>query len=306
MTMMNSELWHFSDEPEYQVLSVTGEDAKEFLQGQLTQNVLTLADDEAKWSASCNHQGRVASSSLLFKIPNGYAMLLPTSIAQSEVDRLSKYILRSKVEISILGLPITYFYTGDAQAAKASDGCPALVKDEMKLYRGNSTMIIRLPSKGNDGFYAKFVAIGPLPEAMSSNKKETNQLASALMHEGIALIEKKETLEWLPQALNLDLIGAISFNKGCYTGQEIISKTQHLGKVKRRMFLGKCENLQNIDAGVEVFMQNEPMGRVIQSDGNLFLYVIQFEYMDSPMTVKDQQIIKKNLPYNVDVPTSVI
>ena len=53
------------------------------------------------------------------------------------------------------------------------------------------------------------------------------------MEEGIALIEKPESLEWLPQALNMDLIGGIAFNKGCYTGQEIVSKTENLGKVKR-------------------------------------------------------------------------
>lgn len=85
------------------------------------------------------------------------------------------------------------------------------------------------------------------------------------MEEGIALIEKPESLEWLPQALNMDLIGGIAFNKGCYTGQEIVSKTENLGKVKRRMFLGVARGVKGLDEGTEVFMENEPMGRVIQS-----------------------------------------
>lgn len=304
MSMLELSQWKFSNEPSFRLISVTGEDAETFLQGQLTQNVKALKEDKAAWTASCNHQGRVASSALLTRIPNGFALMVPASIAEEEVDRLSKFILRSKVEIAIDALPITYFCTTDAAAAKIP--CPGLPKDEMSVYRGNSVMVVRLPSKGADGFYAKFVAFGTIPEGMSAKTNEQDLLADALMEEGVALIEKSETLEWLPQALNMDLIGAISFDKGCYTGQEVVSKTQHLGKIKRRLFLGQCKDLDNVDAGTEVFMENEPMGRVIQSLGNRFLYVLRFDYMDSELTVKGKTLEKIDLPYNVTVPASVI
>ena len=128
----------------------------------------------------------------------------------------------------------------------------------------------------------------------------------SLMEEGIALIEKPESLEWLPQALNMDLIGGIAFNKGCYTGQEIISKTENLGKVKRRMFLGVARRVKDLDEGTEVFMENEPMGRVIQSDGEHFLFVLTYEYMDSELYVKDVPVEILPLAYEVTVPASVI
>ena len=98
----------------------------------------------------------------------------------------------------------------------------------------------------------------------------------------------------------------IAFNKGCYTGQEIISKTENLGKVKRRMFLGVARGVKDLDEGTEVFMENEPMGRVIQSDGEHFLFVLTYEYMDSELYVKDVPVEILPLPYEVTGPASVI
>lgn len=304
MTMEMSDQWIFSSEPNYRLVSVTGDDAASFLQGQLTQDVLHLKENEAKWTASCNHQGRVASSSLILRIPNGFALMMPASIAEAEVERLSKFILRSKVTIGIEAVPITFFATQEKDSAKLS-ACPAIPVEPMTVYHGNSVIVVRLPSKAANGFSAKFIAFGKLPDAMENGKKEQNMLASALMEEGVALIDKSEALEWLPQFLNLDLIGAISFNKGCYTGQEVVSKTQHLGRVKRRMLLGQAD-VESMDEGTEVFMINEPMGRVIQCVGNTFLFVIRADYLDSDFTVKGTPVKVLDLPYTVTLPESKI
>lgn len=304
MSMTIPNQWTFSNEPNYRLVSVTGDDAENFLQGQLTQDVRHIKEDEAKWTASCNHQGRVAFSSLIFRIPNGYGLLMPASLAEEEVQRLSKFILRSRVVIGIEAAPITFFATYEKDPAKIAV-CPAIPPEPMKVYRGNSVIIVRLPSKATNDFSAKFVAFGKLPELMESSKSEENLLAPALMQEGIALIEKPESLEWLPQFLNLDLIGAISFSKGCYTGQEVVAKTQHLGRVKRRMLLGQA-NVENVDENTEVFMINEPMGRVIQSVGNSFLFVIRADYLDSDFTIKGEPITVVQFPYTVTLPESKI
>ncbi|WP_277037592.1 CAF17-like 4Fe-4S cluster assembly/insertion protein YgfZ [Turicimonas muris] len=304
MTMSSSDLWTFSNEPNYRLVSVTGDDAESFLQGQLTQDVHHFKEDEAKWTASCNHQGRVASSSLIFRIPNGFGLMMPVSIAETEVQRLSKFILRSKVTIAIESVPITFFATKEKDSEKITV-CPAIPAEPMKVYRGKSVTVVRLPSKAADGFSAKFVAFGKLPDMMESGKTEENMLPKALMEEGVALIDKAESLEWLPQFLNLDLIGAISFNKGCYTGQEVVAKTQHLGRVKRRMLLGQA-NIENVDEGTEVFMINEPMGRVIQCVGNTFLFVIRADYLDSDFTVKGESVKVIDFPYTVTLPESKI
>ena len=304
MSMLELNSWTFSEEQDFVFVVVRGEDAENFLQGMLTQNVKTMGPTDARWTAACNHQGRTAATSLIVRIPNGFGMLMPKSIAQDEVDRLSKFILRSKVEIEILPEPITYFCSDDAKAIDRP--CPALPREPMQAYVGDSVIVVRLPSNDAQGMHGKFVAIGKIPDDMYAPIKAHNRLARSLMEEGIALIEKPEVLEWLPQALNMDLIGGIAFNKGYYTGQEIISKTENLGKVKRRMFLGVARGVKDLDEGTEVFMENELMGRVIQSDGEHFLFVLTYEYMDSELYVKDVPVEILPLPYEVTVPASVI
>ena len=116
MSMLELNSWTFSEEQDFVFVAVRGEDAENFLQGMLTQNVKTMGPTDARWTAACNHQGRTAATSLIVRIPNGFGMLMPKSISQDEVDRLSKFILRSKVEIEILPEPITYFCSDDAKA----------------------------------------------------------------------------------------------------------------------------------------------------------------------------------------------
>ncbi len=303
MSYQMSEAWLFSDEPDYRMISVTGDDAGTFLQGQLTQDVLGLPKDKAKWSASCNYQGRVASTGLLFHIPNGYGMLVRATIAQKEIDRLQEYVLRSKVIVAMHEGPVTFIEGEEAAVAKAK--CPALPLNPFEVWQGGNTVVVRLASVESDKLNARFVAVGPIPPNMEFGPKTSNQMEKYLICQGVPLIDEKEALAWLPQALNLDLIGAISFSKGCYTGQEVDAKTQHLGKVKRRMFLSQTET-EKIAPGTEVFMEDEPMGHVLQSVDQTFLYIVRFDYFDSELYVKGQLIKKLDFPYSVTVPTSVI
>ena len=304
MSMLELSSWTFSQENQYVFVAVTGDDAESFLQGMLTQDVKSMAVGQARWAAACNHQGRVAASSLIVRTPNGFGMLLPLSIAQTEVDRLNKFVLRSKVEIEIRPDLITYFFSPNAKAVDIP--CPALPREPMQAYVGDSVIVVRLPSNDAQGMHGKFLAIGKIPEDMMTKFNAENRLARSLMEQGVALIEKSQTLEWLPQALNLDLIGAVASNKGCYTGQEIISKTQNLGKVKRRMFLGVCKEIQDPDAGKEIFVENEPMGRIIQSDGEHFLFVLDYSYYASELSLENKPVEILQLPYEVTVPESVI
>ena len=90
MSMLELNSWTFSEEQDFVFVAVRGEDAENFLQGMLTQNVKTMGPTDARWTAACNHQGRTAATSLIVRIPNGFGMLMPKSISQDEVDRLSK------------------------------------------------------------------------------------------------------------------------------------------------------------------------------------------------------------------------
>jgi len=167
--------------PSYRVLKVGGADATAFLQGQLTQDLsrpgpLLLA-------GLLSPQGRVVVLAWLARSEGGWLLVLPAALAENVRTRLSRYVLRSKVNLELAPL-------------------------EAPLERAIAATL------------APDARLDPL----------------ALVRAGIASIDAAGSEEWIAQMLNLDLVGAISFEKGCYTGQEIVARTQHLGRIKRRLF----------------------------------------------------------------------
>ncbi len=282
--------WRLSNEPEYRIISVVGEDSESFLQGQFTQDIPHIPENKACWTASCNYQGRVASTALIFRIPNGFGLLVSASIATDEVTRLKKYVLRSKVRLSVEDKPVRF--TG---SSKSTVNCPALPVERYSVYQDDAAIVIRL-----FGEKAGFIVLGNIPHVFDGIKKESRVLKQALMLEGIALIDKKESLKWMPQALNLDIIDAVSFKKCCYTGQEVIARAQHIGNKKRRMYLASC-NFDNLDEGEGIFAGSNSVGNIIQTCGNKFLCVIQTEYVDSDLSLRGKSITRLNLPYTVSL-----
>lgn len=284
----------FGDEPNFRLIRVTGDDAEQFLQGQLTQNVRNITADKAVWCAACNYQGRAASTAMIFRIPGGFAMLMSASVAELELKRLKMYVLRSKVTIEIAETPVRFVLASDVAAEAA--GFPA---EDMQTLVGKAASVVRLPKiAGSDK--AAFVFFGDF-----AADAEADQLASYLMSAGVILIEKDMSLQWLPQALNMDLIGAVSLNKGCYNGQEVINKTQSLGRIKRRMALGSAD-VENVAAGTEILSDSDVIGEVIASRGNRFLFVAEWSEFDSELTVAGKPVTKIAFPYEVNVPKSVI
>ena len=310
MSMLELNSWTFSEEQDFVFVAVRGEDAENFLQGMLTQNVKTMGPTDARWTAACNHQGRTAATSLIVRIPNGFGMLMPKSISQDEVDRLSKFILRSKVEIEILPEPITYFCSDDAKAIDRP--CPALPREPMQAFVGDSVIVVRLPSNDAQGMHGKFVAIGKIPDDMYAPIKAHNRLARSLMEEGIALIEKPESLEWLPQALNMDLIGGIAFNKGCYTGQEMVARAKFRGANKRALWTlsGTASRVPEAGEDLELKMGDNwrrtgtVLAAVQLDDGSLMVQVVMNNDMepDSVFRVRDDagSLSIKPLPYSLE------
>ncbi len=284
------ENWFLSDEPEYRMLSVTGADAESFLQGQLTQDIPHIPENKACWTASCNYQGRVASTALIFRIPNGFGLLVRASIAADEVTRLKKYVLRSKVQLSVEDKSVRFM-----SSSKTTLSCPALPVEKLNTYQDSDVTVIRL-----SGERLSFIVIGDIPHVFEGIKRKTGVLKQALIQDGIALIDKKETLKWMPQALNLDIIEAVSFKKGCYTGQEVIARAQHVGSKKRRMYLASSD-LNNPAEGEEIFAGSNSVGNIIQSYGNEFLCVIQTDYVNTGLSLHGKEIRKLNLPYAVSL-----
>ncbi len=222
-------------------LSVTGSDAATFLQGQLTCDINQIQDKKAGFAAFCNAKGRVISPLLIIRNQQEYILILPQSLAEKVIKKLSMYVLRSDVQITDsteqLCLSGVFIQLQD-------DHLPALPQNQYNVLTNDGISFVKLPGIDN-----RFLAIGQPQESMAFWQHFIKNLDftpanSDLWHfqdisAGIPWFEEQQSEQYIPQMLNIDKLEGISFNKGCYTGQEIVARTHYLGKNKREMFLAE-------------------------------------------------------------------
>jgi folate-binding protein YgfZ len=234
--------------PDYGVIRFSGEDAHDFLQGQFTNNLLELSPGHALRAAYCTPQGRVITLlTLLLEGPDVLAVL-PRSLVSKVAGRLAMYVLRSKVRISDVSDEMQVASSEEPESGLGT-ACQALqVEGEIRwLASSKPTLAFRI---------SRQPATDPLSEY------DASLAVRALIRCGLPELEPGTSEQFVPQMLNLDLLQAISFAKGCYTGQEIIARTQNLGRIKRRLvaLLGKGSPPA---AGTGVASAGQVVGQVV-------------------------------------------
>jgi tRNA-modifying protein YgfZ len=215
------------------VLRFSGTDALAFLQGQVSNDTRRLADGVPLLSAYSSAQGRVVAVLHLLPHSSGVMAILPRELAAPTLARLSKFVLRSKVKIEDLSDRYSVAGAPDAAALEFVDP-PAV----------GAAYVER------DGIAVARVADGAqhAPPRYWVVRQRANDLEGRAADEGADIAWRLADIragmpqvyaatseQFVAQMLNLDLLDAISFTKGCYTGQEIIARTQHLGRIKRRL-----------------------------------------------------------------------
>ncbi len=184
---------------QFSAIDIVGPDANKLLQGQLTIDIENLAADSLRHGAWLSPKGRVLTTLDAVRIDQGVRLFVPTELRSSLVKKLTMYRLRAKCDITATGasLIVTTSQPAHGPARRlAADGPWESVTDK--------------PAMPDPTHLADRLAFG-----FSDLTQETSELFTA-------------------HQLNLDLLDAISFTKGCYTGQEIVARTEHLGRVKRR------------------------------------------------------------------------
>ena len=265
------------------LLRFSGEDTLTFLQGQFSSDVKALDEQHAQYSSYSTAKGRMLASALIFRSAGDYWLQISADILPAIQKRLSMYILRSKTKASDASQDYTMIGIAGPQAAQIINtvlpdhtGQPLTVKQA-----DNATVIsltenryqIITPADHAADIWSKLATAGAIPA------DETIWRLSDI-RAGIPWIGAATQEEFVPQMTNLDLIGGISFSKGCYTGQEIVARTQHLGKVKRRMFRVQIAT-ETACAGQEIFspeMNGQHSGKLLAaapaSTGNIEALVV--------------------------------
>ena len=204
------------------VLRLEGPDAAIFLQGQVTHDTRLLGDGRTLLAAVNNPQGRVVALLRLSANPRGVDALLPADLAEAVVARLRRFVLRARVDLRVAAdLHALGFAAGAPPLPAASTGAAHACFDY-----GPGRKVIAVPEEA----LATVLARSPGTTAADLEAKWWSQDVAA----GLPQVFAASSEAFVPQMLNLDLLDAISFSKGCYTGQEIVARTQNLGRIKRR------------------------------------------------------------------------
>jgi folate-binding protein YgfZ len=220
------------------VLRVGGADAVRFLQGQVTSDVQLLADGHTQLAAYNTPQGRVVALLRLHQAEDAIYVLLPTELVEKVAALLRRFVLRSKVELQVAAdLQVGWIGTAPLSPVLSETACD-VTRTVSALPSITSTHVVSFD-------YApgrQVIAVAPEAwrsitglSASRAHPQVENEWRAADIADGLPQVVAATSGQFVAQMLNLDLLGGISFKKGCYTGQEIVARTQHLGRIKRRM-----------------------------------------------------------------------
>ena len=262
------------------VLTVAGKDAASFLQGQTTCDIKALVDAQPALGAYCNAKGRTISSFIIIRHQASFQLILTRDLLETVRKKLQMYVLRSDVKFT----------------DHSDDLCISGIAN-IKL--NPRDLLYPYPQLDNN-----FLFIGN-PEQSRLFWSELNQQQNVSLisssawlgqdiQAGIPWLYTATSEEFVPQMLNLDKLNAISFEKGCYTGQEIVARTHYLGKNKRAMYQASCATTTEILPGSTV-TDNEAkvLGMVVlsavQDDTTQLLVVLHDQAVEGISLQLDNQ-----------------
>lgn len=270
------------------IIRVSGRDAAELLQGQLSNDVNALAAAAAQFSSHNSPKGRVLAFLRVLKSGDDYWLAVDAGIADAFLQRLKMFVLRSKVTVEAMddfsGSAIVGPGAADALTAA---GWP-------------------IPETGKGAVHGDCVVFalpGPLPRVEVFGPRETLPTLEIAQATGEDL-ERWDVLFHLPrindanrdrhvaQHLDLDELGAINFKKGCYTGQEIIARMKYLGKVKKRaaVFLGDGARAGDAVRTKDGKAAGDVVNVAPADDRQLILSVVNLDVRDDALTVNGQPL----------------
>ncbi len=256
-------------------IAAVGPDSESFLQGQLTCDVRQVTPERSLVGAYCNPKGRALASVRLFRHGGDLYLKLPRELLESTLERLRKYLLRAKVTLEDVGdTQVGIGVAGPNATTRLTEilgGIPTAVNGVIQATTPElaGITLIRLPGPTprlelHGAMRAIQTVWTALGSAFAPVGAEPWRLLDILA--GIPTIYPETAEAFVPQMFNLQLLAGVSFQKGCYTGQEVVARTHHLGKLKRRMYLARVDSPNPPQPGDPLF---SPQTDASQSAGRL-------------------------------------
>ncbi|MFK8397259.1 YgfZ/GcvT domain-containing protein [Pseudomonas sp. BGr12] len=290
------------------ILAVRGADAAKFLQGQLTCNLNYLNADYSSLGARCTPKGRMTSSFRILAEGEGFLLAMANDLLDSQLTDLKKYAVFSKATLSDDSSQWARFGLSGADAVLAELGL-SLSGEADQVARAEGLIAIGL-GQGRFELWAaaeRAAAIADLLQARLP-RAELNDWLLGQVRAGVGQVFGATRELFIPQMINLQAVGGVSFKKGCYTGQEIVARMQYLGRLKRRLQRLKLDGAELPEPGRELFspVHSTSVGEVVlaarSADGVELLAVLQDDAAaDGNVRLGDDQPLRLlDLPYVLD------
>jgi folate-binding protein YgfZ len=263
------------------LLKVSGEGAKKLLQGQLTCQLDDISSSYSSLGAQCNPQGRMISFFRLFFLNDAYYLQMPLEILTHTQAALQKYAPFYKVTLTTtdeLAKYSVYGLQNEAILMQLYNQLPAEINSIIAI---NGLSICKLP-----GLLPHYELLGN-PDVVNQLDSLINTITTddALntwkkinITAGIPDIYSQTTLAFVPHDLNLQLINAISFSKGCYTGQEIIARMHYKGQLKKHMYLTKATTELTPTINADIHTHSTVAGKLVdyyrEANGDYYCLII--------------------------------
>jgi folate-binding protein YgfZ len=270
-------------------VSISGADAETFLQGQLSNDVRLLTSERAQITSYNSPKGRMLAVLHLLRNAQGQIVAeIDRSVLDAAIKRLRMFVLRSKVTLDPIAAPALGIAGLRAVEELLSVALPAPNMAMDSAQHGELTVVRRLGEVPRFSVHGPAEALAELQKRLSLDIETGDEQDWRRLDvlAGVPTVFAETSDHFVAQMANLDTLGGISFNKGCYTGQEIVARLHYLGQLKRRMF--RCHSAAtNVAPATPVYVDGEAqaVGEVVQSvnapQGSLMNVVLQLTQAES-------------------------
>ena len=248
------------------LIAVSGTEADSFLQGQCTNDLRELTEQHSQMSSHCNPKGRMLANFRLLRRAGVIYLQLPAENVPDVLKRLGMYKLRAKVELNDAGERLVAIGLAgpcavDLLGAEVGD---VPVRENAVTHSHPFTLLhmpgttarfqVLAPTEPMIDLWTRLVARGAIPASR-------DRWTLLDIRAGIPTLYRATADTFVPQMTNMQLVDGVSFTKGCYTGQEVVARLQHLGKLKRRMFRAEVVSTVCPRPGEELYSEGSESGQ---------------------------------------------
>ncbi|MGD8886756.1 MAG: folate-binding protein [Gammaproteobacteria bacterium] len=297
-------------------IKVSGEEAQSFLQNQLSNDISQVTTEHSQLNAYCNPKGRALALFRVIQFNDAYYLQLPVEVIEPVLKRLQMFVLRSKVTLEDATDQLLACGLAGPGAEQMLTGIVPTVPNHVdQSSAGDNIGITRIR-----GQQPRFLIYGDYQQ-LTSLWNQLKQQATVCshhvwsyldIHAGVPQIYAANVEAFVPQMMNLHSIDGVSFQKGCYPGQEVVARMYFLGKLKRRMYLAHVDSDRRPQPGNSLFNKDskadQAIGRIVtaqpaENGGYDLLAVLQISnaqngtvHLNSP---EGEAVNFLDLPYTV-------